>query len=140
VIENSKCVKSSCTIYYHLQTLAIQIKCFSEIIAIGHAIYRVYDLPWFRTLSWYLLLASNYFFYGESLIDYWGTLLRKDVCWSCLFVVFYCFFVQEFLQFLITHHRFFSFLLYMIGFVWFVTSLKKGYYMRQFSLVSWVFV
>ena len=59
--------------------LVIQIKCFSEIIGIGHAVYRVYDLPWFRTLSWYMLFTGNYFFYGESLIEYWAILLRKDV-------------------------------------------------------------
>lgn len=41
--------------------------------------YRLYDLPWFRMMSWYFLLTSDYFFFGESLIDYWGIVLRKDV-------------------------------------------------------------
>lgn len=30
----------------------LQLKCFSEIITIGLAVYRLYDLPWFRALSW----------------------------------------------------------------------------------------
>lgn len=57
----------------------IQIKCFQEIISIGLVVYRGYDLPWFRALSWYFLLTSNYFFFGEGLIDYWSIVLEKDV-------------------------------------------------------------
>lgn len=30
--------------------------------------------------------------------------------------------------------------MYIIGFVWFVLSLKKRYYMRQFSLFAWTHV
>uniref|UniRef100_A0A0K0DAY7 Phosphatidate cytidylyltransferase n=1 Tax=Angiostrongylus cantonensis TaxID=6313 RepID=A0A0K0DAY7_ANGCA len=58
---------------------AIQFKCFHEIISIGLAVYRMYDFPWFRVFSWYFLVTSNYFIFGESLIDYWAILLRKDV-------------------------------------------------------------
>lgn len=57
----------------------VQVKCFQEIIAIGYAVYRVHGLPWFRSLSWYFLITSNYFFYGESLVDYFGVLLHKTV-------------------------------------------------------------
>jgi phosphatidate cytidylyltransferase len=64
-------------------------------------------------------MTSDYFFFGESLIDYWGLALRKD----------------EFLRTLIVHHRLISFVLYCIGFCWFVLSLQKGFYLRQFSLV-----
>lgn len=88
--------------------LCIQVKCFKEIIAIGYSVYRVHGLKWFRSLSWYFLLASNYFIFGESLFDF----------------------------FLLGYHRFISFSLYLVGFVWFVLSLEKRYYMRQFSLVS----
>lgn len=90
--------------------LIIQVKCFQEIIAIGYSVYRVHGLKWFRSLSWYFLLASNYFIFGESVVDY--------------------------LLLYIGYHRFISFGLYLIGFVWFVLSLEKRYYMRQFSLVS----
>lgn len=98
----------------------LQFWCFHEIITIGLSAYRLYDLPWFRALSWYFLLCSNYFFFGENLIDFWAILLQKD----------------EFLQFLVTHHRLISFLLYCVGFVWFILSLRKNYYMRQFSLFA----
>jgi phosphatidate cytidylyltransferase len=33
-----------------------------------------------------------------------------------------------------------SFSMYICGFVWFVLSLRKGYYMRQFSLFAWTHV
>ena len=57
----------------------IQFTCFYEIIKIGQTVYQLYDFPWFQALSWYFLVASNYFFFGESLIDYWSTVLQKDV-------------------------------------------------------------
>ena len=37
-----------------------------------------------------------------------------------------------------TNHRIISFTLYIIGFVGFVMSLKKGYLRRQFGLFGWV--
>ncbi|CDW53362.1 phosphatidate cytidylyltransferase [Trichuris trichiura] len=104
--------------------LLIQIKCFQEIISIGYAIYRLHKLPWFRSLSWYFLITSNYFFYGEAMIDYFAVFLKRD----------------EFLRFLVVHHRMISFVLYLTGFIWFVLSLVKRYYMRQFSLFAWTHV
>ncbi|XP_050307072.1 phosphatidate cytidylyltransferase, photoreceptor-specific [Anthonomus grandis grandis] len=107
-----------------LTTLIVQVKCFQEIINIGYAVYRIHGLPWFRSLSWYFLLTSNYFFYGESLVDYFGVLINRT----------------EGLRFLVAYHRFISFSLYCIGFVWFVLSLVKKYYMKQFSLFAWTHV
>ncbi|CAG9800338.1 unnamed protein product [Chironomus riparius] len=107
-----------------ITTLAVQVKCFSEIIGIGYQVYRIHGLPWFRSLSWYFLVTSNYFFYGENLFDYLGVLFSR----------------VESLRFLITYHRFISFCLYCIGFVWFVLSLVKKYYMKQFSLFAWTHV
>jgi phosphatidate cytidylyltransferase len=66
---------------HHLlfQTLVVQVKCFEEIINIGYAVYRIHGLPWFRSLSWYFLITSNYFFYGESLVDYFGVVINRTV-------------------------------------------------------------
>jgi len=108
-----------------LLTLAVQVKCFAEIINIGYAVYRVNPgLPWFRSLSWYFLITSNYFFYGEALVGYFNVLVSR----------------ANFLTFLVRYHRFISFCMYCIGFVWFVLSLVKRYYMRQFSLFAWTHV
>lgn len=107
-----------------MQTLLVQVKCFEEIISIGYQVYRIHGLPWFRSLSWYFLLTSNYFFYGENLVDYYRVVINR----------------LEYLGFLVTYHRFLSFTLYCIGFVWFVLSLVKKYYMKQFSLFAWTHV
>lgn len=108
----------------YLQTLLVQVKCFEEIISIGYQVYRIHGLPWFRSLSWYFLLTSNYFFYGENLVDYFGVVINR----------------VEYLRILVKYHRFFSFTFYCIGFVWFVLSLVKKYYMKQFSLFAWTHV
>lgn len=41
---------------------------------------------------------------------------------------------------MVTYHRFLSFALYIVGFVWFVLSLVKKYYIKQFSLFAWTHV
>ena len=130
------------------QILAIQIICFHEIITIGYVVYRSHDLPWFRTLSWYFLITSNYFFYGESMVQYFGLLMSRTVrerekyklnikldipkhnFLQCTVIVF-----QEFMKPFLTYHRFLSFSLYCGGIVAFVMSLKKKYYLKQFTLV-----
>ncbi|KAL1455062.1 hypothetical protein WDU94_009182 [Cyamophila willieti] len=105
-------------------TLMVQVKCFEEIINIGYAVYKIHGLPWFRSLSWYFLICSNYFFYGESLVDYFGVVINRT----------------DYLRVLVTYHRFISFCLYIVGFVWFVLSLVNKYYMKQFSLFAWTHV
>merc|ERR1712110_518203 len=107
-----------------LTTFLVQVKCFSEIINIGYAVYKMDNLPWFRSLSWYFLVASNYFFYGETLVEQFGVVVNK----------------VDFLPVLVKYHRLISFSMYIMGFVWFVLSLVKKYYLRQFSLFAWTHV
>uniref|UniRef100_G1RD60 Phosphatidate cytidylyltransferase n=1 Tax=Nomascus leucogenys TaxID=61853 RepID=G1RD60_NOMLE len=107
-----------------LLVLGIQVKCFHEIITIGYRVYHSYDLPWFRTLSWYFLLCVNYFFYGETVADYFATFVQRE----------------EQLQFLIRYHRFISFALYLAGFCVFVLSLVKKHYRLQFYMFAWTHV
>ncbi|XP_051750066.1 phosphatidate cytidylyltransferase 1 [Ctenopharyngodon idella] len=104
--------------------MGVQIKCFHEIITIGYRVYRSYDLPWFRTLSWYFLICVNYFFYGETVADYFGALVQRE----------------EPLQFLVRYHRFISFALYLAGFCMFVLSLVKKHYRLQFYMFAWTHV
>ena len=107
-----------------LLVLLIQIKCFQEIINIGYYVYKSHNLPWFRTLSWYFLFTSNYWLYGESLIHHFGFLMNRN----------------NFLQPLVTYHRMIAFLLYTSGFVGFVVSLKKTYYLKQFTLFGYTHI
>ncbi|XP_045551371.1 phosphatidate cytidylyltransferase 2 isoform X1 [Salmo salar] len=107
-----------------LVVMTIQIKCFQEIIDIGYRVYHSYELPWFRTLSWYFLICVNYFFYGETLAEYFGALVQRE----------------ESLQFLVRYHRFISFTLYLAGFCMFVLSLVKKHYRLQFYMFAWTHV
>ena len=107
-----------------LVILLIQIKCFQEIINIGYVVYKSHNLPWFRTLSWYFLFTSDYWLYGESLIHHFGSLMNRN----------------NFLQPLVTYHRMIAFMLYTSGFVGFVLSLKKTYYLKQFTLFGYTHI
>ncbi|KAK7164842.1 hypothetical protein R3I94_003282 [Phoxinus phoxinus] len=104
--------------------MGVQIKCFQEIITIGYRVYHSYELPWFRTLSWYFLICVNYFFYGETVADYFGALVQRE----------------EPLQFLVRYHRFISFAVYLAGFCMFVLSLVKKHYRLQFYMFAWTHV
>jgi len=108
-----------------ITVFCVQVKCFSEIINIGYAVYHMDNLPWFRSLSWYFLITSNYFFYGETLVEQFGVVINSG---------------PDFLPILVRYHRLISFAMYILGFVWFVLSLVKKYYLRQFSLFAWTHV
>ena len=124
-------------------------QCFAEIINIGYAVYKMDNLPWFRSLSWsvpiameipvspwqkplrYFLVTSNYFFYGETLMEQFGVVINR-VCVQPNHQHLARLFSQvDFLPFLVRYHRLISFSLYILGFVWFVLSLVKKYYLRQ---------
>ncbi|KIK99413.1 hypothetical protein PAXRUDRAFT_822766 [Paxillus rubicundulus Ve08.2h10] len=78
--------------------------------------------PWSKTLNWYFFAVTNYFLYGESIIYYFKHVVFTD---------------GQLLPFA-TNHRIISFMLYTIGFVGFVMSLKRGYLKQQFGLFCWV--
>ncbi|KAL9935319.1 hypothetical protein V8E36_005667 [Tilletia maclaganii] len=77
---------------------------------------------WSKTLSWYFFSVANYFLYGESLIYYFKHIVFVDA---------------YFLPFA-AKHRLLSFLLYIFGFVAFVSGLKRANLKRQFGLFCWV--
>ncbi|KAI8049666.1 phosphatidate cytidylyltransferase [Syncephalis plumigaleata] len=101
--------------------IAIQTMVYKEVIFIAHVPSKERKLPWFRSLNWYFLLATNYYFYGESIIYYFRTYMLVDA----------------FLLPLATHHKFISFTIYCLGFVLFVANLKKGHYAFQFTQFAW---
>lgn len=77
---------------------------------------------WSKTLSWYFFAVSNYFLYGESLIYYFKHIVFVDA----YFIPF------------ARHHRFLSFMLYIFGFMAFVSGLKRENLKHQFGLFCWV--
>lgn len=77
---------------------------------------------WSKTLSWYFFAVCNFFLYGESLVYYFKHVVMVD---------------GMFYQ-LARHHRFVSFMLYIFGFMAFVTNLKRRNLKHQFALFCWV--
>ncbi|PVI01846.1 phosphatidate cytidylyltransferase [Periconia macrospinosa] len=112
---------SSGHIYIIIIVTAVQIISFKEVIAISNVPSRARSLRFTKSLNWYFLGTAMYFLYGESVIYYFKHILLVD----------------RVLLPLTTHHRFISFMLYMIGFVFFVSSLQKGHYKFQFSQFAW---
>ena len=77
----------------------IQIISFKEVISIAQVPSRARNLPFTRSLNWYFLGTAMYFLYGESVTYYFKHIVLVD---------------RVLLPFA-THHRFISFMLYVIG-------------------------
>lgn len=78
---------------------AVQVITFKEVIAIANVPSREKKLQFTKSLNWYFLAATMYFLYGESVIYYFKHIVLVDAL----------------LLPLATHHRFISFILYMMG-------------------------
>lgn len=88
-------------IYVIIIVTAVQIICFKEVIAIANVPSRERSLQFTKTLNWYFLGSTMYFLYGESVIYYFKHIVLID---------------RVLLPFA-THHRFISFMLYVMGMI-----------------------
>ena len=86
-------------IYIVALITAVQIVSFKEVIAVANVPSRARSLKFTKSLNWYFLATTMYFLYGESVIYYFKHILLVD---------------KVLLPFA-THHRFISFMLYVIG-------------------------
>ena len=86
-------------IFIILVVTAVQVVSFKEIIAISNVPSRARSLRFTKTLNWYFLGTGMYYLYGESIIYYFKHIILVD---------------KVLLPFA-THHRFISFMLYVIG-------------------------
>jgi phosphatidate cytidylyltransferase len=86
-------------IYIIILITALQIISFNEVIAIHSVPSKARNLRFTKSLNWYFLGTTMYFLYGESVIYYFKHILLVD----------------RILLPLATHHRFISFMLYIIG-------------------------
>ncbi|RUS25284.1 hypothetical protein BC938DRAFT_472382 [Jimgerdemannia flammicorona] len=98
-----------------MMVVVVQTLVYKEVIQLAQVPSREKKLPW------YFLVSTNYFLYGESIIYYFKQIVMIDAYFLPL----------------ATHHRFISFVLYIIGFVFFVSNLKKGHYKFQFQQFCW---
>ena len=99
--------------------------------------------PWSKTLNWYFFAVANYFLYGESIIYYFKVRMELLICgWigadGLLCGGQHVVFSDAQLTGFAMSHRFISFSLYILGFMGFVMSLKRGYLKQQFGLFCWV--
>ena len=86
-------------IYILMIITAIQLVSFKEVIAIAQVPQKQKDLPLTRDMNWYFFAVTMYFLYGESVIYYFKHVLVVD----------------KILLPLATHHRFISFMMYIMG-------------------------
>ncbi len=86
-------------VYIILLVTAIQIVSFKEVISLANVPSKARNLEFTRSLNWYFLGTAMYYLYGESLIYYYKHIVLVD---------------KVLLPFA-THHRFISFMLYVIG-------------------------
>ncbi|XP_067275873.1 phosphatidate cytidylyltransferase 2-like [Pseudorasbora parva] len=100
--------------------LCVQIKFFHQIVRIGYNVYRCYYIPWFRTLSWYILFCVIYFFYGETVMDYFFAPVQRE----------------EYVHMLSEYHPFISSALYLVGFCMFVLCLVKEQFRQPFYMFA----
>jgi phosphatidate cytidylyltransferase len=108
-------------LYIVLLVFCLTILVYTEVIELSSVPNQYRNLPLFRALKWYLLACANYYLYVDTLIHYFDSYLATFPTVYPVFVILY------------KHHKFISFALYVIGFVWFVANLTQGHYKHQFS-------
>lgn len=97
--------------------LACQIATFKECIAVTEQSGKERNLPLIRTISWYFLFTTIYYLDGKSFFKFY-----KDY-----------FLNYRVLTFIAGNHKFISYCLFVLGFIIFVCSLRKGFLKFQFA-------
>lgn len=97
--------------------ILFQTLTFKEIIALTAEPARDKDIPYNKSLNWYFLAATIYYLDGESFFSFF-----EETVYSL-----------KILTFMYRNHKLFSYGLYIAGFVFFVWTLKKGFYQFQFA-------
>lgn len=100
-----------------LLVLIFQVLTFKEIIALTAEPARDKNIPYNKALNWYLLFSTIYYLEGESFFSF-----LEDIVYSL-----------KALTFMYRNHKLISYSLYIAGFVFFVWTLKKGFYRFQFA-------
>ena len=90
---------------------------FKEIIALTSEPARDKDIPYNKSLNWYFLFATVFYLDGESFIQFFQEIIYSN----------------RILTVMAMHHIFVSYSLFIAGFVFFVWTLKKGFYKFQFA-------
>uniref|UniRef100_A0A6A7G8F5 Phosphatidate cytidylyltransferase n=1 Tax=Hirondellea gigas TaxID=1518452 RepID=A0A6A7G8F5_9CRUS len=102
----------------------LQAMMFQEIVNIGARRRKEQNLPGFRLMHWYWFFCTIFFVYGRALMRH---IVRIGI-------------VRENFEFVVHYHTFISFSLLTTGFIFFVISLRKGFYRVQFKQLGWCFL
>lgn len=97
--------------------LLFQTLVFREIISLTAEPARDKKLPFNKLLNWYFLFATIYYLDSESFFSFFQESLYDNKILSTLAI----------------HHKIISYSLYIAGFIFFVATLKTGYYKFQFA-------
>lgn len=93
-----------------------QILIFREIIALTAEPAKDKNLPYNKFLNWYFLVSTVYYLDGESIFAF-----LNEVHVSAVMMFWY------------RNHKLISYSMYLAGFIFFVWTLKKGFYKFQFA-------
>ncbi|CCE61491.1 hypothetical protein TPHA_0A04160 [Tetrapisispora phaffii CBS 4417] len=104
-------------IYCILLITLCQVFAFKEIIAVTGASGSEKNLPLTKTLNWYFLVTILYYLDGKT-----------------LFIFFHDFlFDHPLLSSIVSHHKIICYFMYLLGIVFFVCTLRKGFLKFQFG-------
>jgi phosphatidate cytidylyltransferase len=101
-----------------LFSLGLQILVFREILNVRYNVVKEKELIGFRSLNWFYLWITLFYLYGKSV------LLFLPFRWNLI-------------QTLARYHLGVSFVLYVIAFVTFILTLRRGYYKYQITQMTW---
>ena len=110
-------------IYSSIMVAVIVVAIFYELIDIPSFKDRNSEIKNYHFISWYILTLGMYYFYIN---------ISKDkISFLTQYAIFY---------YLLKYHKFICYMLYCLGFLLFLTSLKKGYYKYQFRQFAYVHI
>ena len=110
-------------IYSSIMVAVIVIAIFYELIDIPSFKDRNSEIKNYHFISWYILTLGMYYFYIN--------ILKDKISFLTQYTIFY---------YLLKYHKFICYMLYCLGFLLFLTSLKKGYYKYQFRQFAYVHI
>lgn len=94
-------------------------------------------LPWFRTLNWYWYVCVMYFMYGSLARIHFDIPDVHELGEYAFVPGEYAWALHRLVLHTLRHLSFYSYMMYIAGWVWFVLILEKGTYMYQFSQFAW---
>lgn len=117
-------VLSAGQLYSSLLILALNVVIFSEINSIKRNEEKEVKIPMTKYINWYIFLAFNYYSLGRFVA-------AKLPSLGLLYPL---------VGRLLAYHNFICFVLFIVGFLSFVLSLRQGFLKYQFRLFGWIVI